>query len=171
MTILLAIEPDRGSSGDQMRSHNANEFMGRDDLALLPELRKMSAISCDQVVSKVGVNALNSGLRLFPVLAVLLSRLKACWALRRLPAYGLNSKNHAMVVMGDLQVSNMSRSAAGSIEHPGRNVQLKTGLNRAILDQGWAEFRRQLKYKMIWSGGQFGSVIRDPTNTTHPAAS
>jgi hypothetical protein len=34
-----------------MRSHNANEFTGRDDLALLPELRKMSAISCDQVVS------------------------------------------------------------------------------------------------------------------------
>jgi putative transposase len=62
------------------------------------------------------------------------------------------SKNHAMVVVEDLQVSNMSRSAAGSVEHPGRNVKQKSGLNRSILDQGWAEFRRQLDYKLAWAG-------------------
>jgi putative transposase len=52
------------------------------------------------------------------------------------------SNNHAMVVVEDLQVSSMSRSAAGSVEQPGRNIRAKSGLNRSILDQGWAEFRR-----------------------------
>lgn len=41
-----------------------------------------------------------------------------------------------MVAMEDLQVSNMSASAKGSMEEPGRNVKAKSGLNKAILDQG-----------------------------------
>ncbi|MBQ9406727.1 MAG: transposase, partial [Desulfovibrio sp.] len=63
------------------------------------------------------------------------------------------SKNHAMVVMEDLQVRNMSRSASGTLEQPGRNVSAKRGLNKAILDQGWFEFRWQLTYKQAWRGG------------------
>jgi putative transposase len=51
------------------------------------------------------------------------------------------SKNHAVVCIEDLQVRNMSKSAAGTIEKPGRNVGAKSGLNRAILDQGWSAFR------------------------------
>ena len=78
------------------------------------------------------------------------------------------SKNHAMVVMEDLQVSNMSRSAAGTIEQPGRNVRQKAGLNRVILDQGWAEFRRQLEYKMRWTGGVFLAVPPQNTSRTCP---
>jgi putative transposase len=64
------------------------------------------------------------------------------------------SKNHATVVTEDLQVKNMSASAAGSIENPGKNVKAKSGLNKSILDQGWYEFRRQLKYKLDWKGGK-----------------
>jgi putative transposase len=78
------------------------------------------------------------------------------------------SKNHAMVVVEDLQVSNMSRSAAGSVEQPGRKVRQKAGLNRSILDQGWAEFRRQLDYKMLWAGGLFLSVPPQNTSRTCP---
>ena len=74
------------------------------------------------------------------------------------------SKNHAMVVMEDLQVSNMSRSAAGSLEQPGINVRQKAGLNRAILDQGWTEFRRQMEYKMLWAGGVFLAVPAQNTS-------
>jgi putative transposase len=66
-------------------------------------------------------------------------------------------KNHAMVVMENFEVRNMSRSAAGTVEQPGRNVKQKTGLNKSILksrlDQGRGEFRRQMKYKMILPGG------------------
>lgn len=35
----------------------------------------------------------------------------------------------------------MPRSAAGFVEQRGRNVRAESGLNRSILDQGWAEFR------------------------------
>lgn len=72
------------------------------------------------------------------------------------------SKNHAMVVLEDLRVSNMSKSAKGTIEEPGRNVAAKSGLNKAILDQGWFEFRRQLEYKQSWRGGHLwrGGAVR-----------
>jgi putative transposase len=81
------------------------------------------------------------------------------------------SKNHAMVVVEDLQVSNMSRSAAGTVDKPGRNVRAKTGLDRSILDQGWAEFRRQLEYKMLWAGGLLLAVPPQNTSRTCPCCS
>ncbi|HGV6991983.1 TPA: RNA-guided endonuclease InsQ/TnpB family protein [Escherichia coli] len=68
------------------------------------------------------------------------------------------SKNHAMIVIEDLKVSNMSKSAAGTVSLPGRNVRAKSGLNRSILDQGWYEMRRQLEYKQLWRGGQVLAV-------------
>lgn len=46
------------------------------------------------------------------------------------------SKSHAMIVVEDLKVRHMSRSASGTIDAPGRNVRAKSGLNKAILDQG-----------------------------------
>ncbi|HEJ9401396.1 TPA: transposase, partial [Proteus mirabilis] len=64
------------------------------------------------------------------------------------------SKNHAMIVIEDLKVSNMSKSAKGTTERHGRNVKAKSGLNRSILEQGWYEMRRQLEYKQLWRGGQ-----------------
>ena len=67
-------------------------------------------------------------------------------------------KNHAMIVVEDLKIKNMSKSAKGSIETPGTNVSAKSGLNKSILDQGWGEFRRQLEYKLTWSGGVFVKV-------------
>lgn len=68
------------------------------------------------------------------------------------------SKNHAMIVIEDLKVSNMSKSAKGTAEQHGRNVRAKSGLNRSILDQGWYEMRRQLEYKQVWRGGQVLAV-------------
>ena len=96
------------------------------------------------------------------------------------------SKNHAVVVLEDLKVANMSKSAKGTIEEPGTNVntsighgracprmgktrpplsvKTKSGLNKSILDQGWAEFKRQLDYKLEWLGGLL--VLVDPKNTS-----
>jgi putative transposase len=76
------------------------------------------------------------------------------------------SKNHAMIVVEDLKISNMSSSASGTMEKPGVNVSAKSGLNRSILDQGWGEFRRQLKYKQEWSGGIFVAVNPKHTSQT-----
>ncbi|MBP0628074.1 RNA-guided endonuclease TnpB family protein [Cupriavidus sp. AcVe19-1a] len=78
------------------------------------------------------------------------------------------SQNHAMVCIEDLQVRNMSKSAAGTAEAPGRNVRAKSGLNKAILDQGWSEFRRQLDYKLAWRGGYLIAVSPQNTSRTCP---
>jgi putative transposase len=74
------------------------------------------------------------------------------------------SKTHALVVLEDLSVKSMSRSGRGTVNAPGRNVRAKAGLNTSILDQGWAEFRRQLEYKQTWRGGMVIAI--DPRNTS-----
>jgi putative transposase len=79
------------------------------------------------------------------------------------------SQNHAIVCAEDLQVRNLSRSAAGTLAAPGRNVRAKSGLNKAILDQGWPEFRRQLQYKLTWHGDQLIAVPPQGTSRTCPA--
>ena len=79
------------------------------------------------------------------------------------------SKKHAMVAIEDLQVSNMSKSSKGTTEAPGKNVAQKSGLNKAILDQGWFEFRRQLEYKLNWRGAILVAVPAHCTSQTCPA--
>jgi putative transposase len=74
------------------------------------------------------------------------------------------SKNHAMVCIEDLQVRNMSKSAAGTADAPGKNVRTKSALNKAILDQGWYEFRCMLEYKLAWKGGRL--IVVPPQNTS-----
>jgi putative transposase len=81
----------------------------------------------------------------------------------------LISQNHAMVCIEDLQVRNMSKSAKGHAQKPGKNVAVKSGLNKSILDQGWFEFRRQLEYKLNWKGGMLVAVPAHHTSQTCPA--
>jgi len=78
------------------------------------------------------------------------------------------SQNHALVCIEDLQVRNMSKSSKGTSEQPGKMVKQKSGLNRAILDQGWGEFRRQLDYKVAWNGGMLLAVPPHNTSRTCP---
>jgi len=63
------------------------------------------------------------------------------------------SKSHVVVCVEDLQVQNMSKSARGTKEKPGKQVAQKSGLNRSILDASPFELRRQLEYKTQWNGG------------------
>jgi putative transposase len=76
------------------------------------------------------------------------------------------SKSHAVVYVEDLKVKNMSASARGTLQEPGKVVRRKSGLNKAILDQGWYEFRRQLTYKEEWRGGRVVSVPPQYTSQT-----
>jgi putative transposase len=78
------------------------------------------------------------------------------------------SKSHALVAMEDLRITSMTASAKGTAEAPGTNVRAKSMLNRRILDQGWGEFRRQLDYKLKWTGGTL--VLVDPRNTSRTCA-
>ena len=47
----------------------------------------------------------------------------------------------------DLKIGNMTRSAKGTREDPGRNVRAKAGLNRGILGSGWGLLVRRLEEK------------------------
>ncbi|AMM40747.1 transposase, IS605 OrfB family [Candidatus Desulfofervidus auxilii] len=70
------------------------------------------------------------------------------------------AKNHGIVVVEDLRIKNMTRSARGTIDNPGYNVKQKAGLNRSILRQAWGIFLRLLEYKLEWSGGRL--VVVNP---------
>lgn len=68
------------------------------------------------------------------------------------------SDSQAVVYVEDLNILNMSKSASGTVENPGKNVRAKSGLNRSILDQGWGMFRKMLAYKLAWRGGKLVAV-------------
>ena len=52
-----------------------------------------------------------------------------------------------LIRVEDLQIGNMTRSAKGTRENPGRNVRAKAGLNRGILRSGWGLLVRRLADK------------------------
>lgn len=68
------------------------------------------------------------------------------------------------VAMEKLQVANMTRSAAGSVETPGTNVKQKSGLNRAILEGCPATLREFVRYKAERAGG--GLIEVNPRGTS-----
>lgn len=74
------------------------------------------------------------------------------------------ANQHAVIALEDLKVKNMSASAKGTVEAPGKNVRQKAGLNRGILDAAWGEFARQLTYKVEWRGGQV--ILVNPAYTS-----
>jgi len=60
---------------------------------------------------------------------------------------------YAMIVLENLQIKNMTKSAKGDVDNHGSMVKQKSGLNRVIFDQGWGMFKTFLEYKQLWSGG------------------
>jgi len=74
-----------------------------------------------------------------------------------------------MLVLEDLKLKNMTRSAKGSIEEPGTNVKAKSGLNRSILDSAMGMFGTMLEYKADWYGREVIKV--DPRNTSRTCCS
>ena len=72
------------------------------------------------------------------------------------------SQNHAVVCVEALVVKNMCRSAKGTIEAPGNNVRAKSGLNRAILDQGWSSVSHHAGIQTGMGGRQIGRRAAAP---------
>ncbi|XVQ83070.1 RNA-guided endonuclease InsQ/TnpB family protein [Microbispora siamensis] len=73
-------------------------------------------------------------------------------------------RGYDVIVHEDLRIANMTRSASGTIEAPGRNVAAKSGLNGSILDAGWGVFLRVLAHKAESAGRELIAV--DPRNTS-----
>lgn len=62
------------------------------------------------------------------------------------------AKSCGAVVVEDLRVRNMTRSAKGTENDPGSGVAQKAALNKAILESGWGLVDRLLDYKCLWYG-------------------
>ena len=73
-------------------------------------------------------------------------------------------RSHDLIVVEDLRIGDMTRSARGTVERPGRNVAAKSGLNRSITEQSWGIIFSQLDYKTRWYGREFVKV--DPKRTS-----
>ncbi|MEE9483176.1 MULTISPECIES: RNA-guided endonuclease InsQ/TnpB family protein [Methylobacterium] len=74
------------------------------------------------------------------------------------------AREHSLVVLEDLRIRNMIRSAAGTVEEPGTNVRQKRGLNRSILDAGWGKLVQFVRYKAERAGG--GLICVDARGTS-----
>lgn len=66
--------------------------------------------------------------------------------------------NYGLIGTETLTVSNMTRSAKGTVEEPGRNVAQKAGLNREILSTAPSAFLEMLRYKAAEAGSAFVEI-------------
>jgi putative transposase len=62
------------------------------------------------------------------------------------------------IIVEDLRLKNLSRSARGTLAEPGKNVAAKSGLNRALLDAAPGRFITMLRYKVERTGGELQLV-------------
>jgi putative transposase len=65
-----------------------------------------------------------------------------------------------------LSIKNMTGSAAGTVDEPGKNVAQKSGLNREILDTAPAALLQKIAYKVPETGGLF---MEAPTRKLKPS--
>lgn len=73
-------------------------------------------------------------------------------------------REYDFIVAEALPVKNMTASAKGTVDNPGKRVKQKTGLNREILAQRWGLILSQLTYKAEWAGKTLLTV--DPAYTS-----
>ncbi|MCG5464276.1 transposase [Micromonospora sp. MED01] len=73
---------------------------------------------------------------------------------------------YGIVVVEELRVRNMTRSARGTVEEPGVNVRQKAGLNRVMLNEAHATTVELLTYKLMERGGQLVKVPAAYTSQT-----
>ncbi|MBK1781255.1 transposase [Advenella sp. WQ 585] len=69
-----------------------------------------------------------------------------------------------VVALEDLSLKNMTASAKGTVDQPGKQVRQKAGLNRSILQSGWGQLRQYLLYKTFQRGKLL--VFVPPHNTS-----
>ncbi len=74
--------------------------------------------------------------------------------------------NYQTVAIEDLKIKNMTGSAKGDAETPGKNVAQKSGLNRSILNGGFYQFRNRLEAKVAARAGQVIAVNPAYTSQT-----
>ena len=98
------------------------------------------------------------------------ARLKAKNARRRLDFHHKESakliKRFALVATEKLQIRNLTGTAKGTVDRPGKNVKQKAGLNREILDTAPARFLNLMRYKAAEARSLF---MEAPTRKVRPS--
>eukprot|EP01047_Picozoa_sp_COSAG01_P000044 COSAG01_NODE_1_length_100484_cov_170.446142_44_plen_324_part_00 len=74
------------------------------------------------------------------------------------------ARKYDHVVIEDLKLKNMTRSAKGTVDEPGKQVKVKSGLNRVILNANLGQVSEFLAYKLSYSGKTLEKV--NPKNTS-----
>nr|WP_237270383.1 transposase [Streptomyces caniscabiei] len=67
-------------------------------------------------------------------------------------------RTYGTVVVEALTLTNMVKSARGTVEEPGKNVAQKSGLNRSISQEAWGRTVTMLAYKTAQLGGTLVKV-------------
>ncbi|WP_344294289.1 transposase [Streptomyces synnematoformans] len=68
------------------------------------------------------------------------------------------ARTYGTVVVEALTLTNMVKSARGTVEEPGKNVTQKSGLNRSISGEAWGRTVTMLAYKTARHGGTLVKV-------------
>ncbi|KRV47387.1 transposase [Wenjunlia vitaminophila] len=68
------------------------------------------------------------------------------------------AEQYSVIVVEDLHITNMTKSAKGTVENPGKNVKQKSGLNRSSLQEAWGRTLTMLTYKTARQGGALVKV-------------
>ncbi|MBZ9638444.1 RNA-guided endonuclease TnpB family protein [Streptomyces sp. PSKA30] len=68
------------------------------------------------------------------------------------------ARTYSVIVVEDLAITNMTKSAKGTMENPGTNVAQKAGLNRSIRGEAWGRTVTLLTYKTARLGGALHKV-------------
>lgn len=78
------------------------------------------------------------------------------------------ASEYRTIAIEDLKVKNMTASAKGTSDNPGKNVSAKSGLNRSILNGGFFMFRTRLEAKAKARSGEVIAV--NPAYTSQTCA-
>ncbi|MEU0068212.1 transposase [Streptomyces sp. NPDC006332] len=73
------------------------------------------------------------------------------------------ARTYGTVVVEALTITNMVKSAKGTVEEPGKNVAQKAGLNRSISQEAWGRTVTMLTYKTTQHGG---TLVKAPAPGT-----
>ncbi|MBT2395713.1 RNA-guided endonuclease TnpB family protein [Streptomyces sp. ISL-100] len=73
------------------------------------------------------------------------------------------ARKYATAVVEALHITNMVKSAKGTVEEPGKSVAQKSGLNRSISGQSWGRTVTMLTYKTTRQGG---TLVKVPAPNT-----
>lgn len=68
------------------------------------------------------------------------------------------ARTYGVIVVEQLDIKNMVKSARGTVEDPGKNVAQKSGLSRSISQEAWGRTVTMLTYKTARNGGTLYKV-------------